>query len=246
MTCDEADALVLAFLEGVLSLEDRAAFQDHVEACPRCREEVSALTAMTSRMDAWPLEEPSPAFRARIYQALSQAQAEASIRRSRGWAAFGRVAAVFLLAGGGFLAGWLARVRTASRPRTLDSGLALLHQGSEDLRMSGILLASQEHPGDPATAAALLHLANQDPSESARLAAVDALFLYGHLPEVQDGLEASLARQSSPRVQMAMVDLLASLREQRAVEALHRLLEDPRTRPEVARHVEIRLKETRL
>ena len=242
MICAEAAALIPSFLDGELSAEDHAALEAHLRACPRCQEEVSGLLALASLLDAWPLEAPSPALRVRFLRMLSEARADSAPNRQWGWAAFGKMAAACLLLGGGFLAGWLGHSGIARRSGTTAPGLALLHEGNADLRMSGILLASEQNPEDPATAMALLHLANHDPSESVRLAAVDALFLYGHMPQVQDRLETSLVRQSSPRVQMAMADLLVGLRQQRAIEALRGLLKDPRTRPEVVRHVEARLK----
>ena len=59
--------------------------------------------------------------------------------------------------------------------------------------------------------------------------------------EALEHLAASLARQTSPRVQVALVDLLGGLREQRALEALKTLLRAPGTTPEVARRAQAQL-----
>jgi len=61
--------------------------------------------------------------------------------------------------------------------------------------------------------------------------------VFGRQPKVRQRLVSALPRQTSPRVQMALVDLLGGLREQRALDALRALLGAPGTTPEVAHRV---------
>jgi hypothetical protein len=242
MTCAEADALIPGLLAGDLTPKERAALDAHLEACAPCKDEVTALLEVTAGLDQMPMEQPSPAFRERFYRRLNEAKANAAHRPGQGWEIFGKAATILLLVGGSFLGGFLYRGGFARTPSSGDPELALMRQGGEDMRMAGVMLASQGDPDDPAPAMPLLNLLDHDPSESIRLAAVDALYLYGNQPRVRERLAASLAHQTSPRVQMALVDLLASLRERRAVQALRKLLANPRTNPEVARQVEARLR----
>lgn len=242
MTCAESAALIPGLLADDLTPTERAALEAHMEVCGPCREEVAALLEVATGLERMPLEEPSPAFRERFYRLLDEAKVENAPHVGRGWESFGKAAAILLLVGGGFLGGFLYRGGSARTPSSGDQEFALMRQGGEDMRMAGVMLASQGDPDDPAPARPLLNLLDHDPSESVRLAAVDALYLYGNQPQVRERLAASLAHQTSPRVQMALVDLLAGLRERRAVEALRKLLTNPGTQPEVARRVEARLK----
>jgi hypothetical protein len=50
---------------------------------------------------------------------------------------------------------------------------------------------------------------------------------------VRRALSASLPRQQSPLVQIALIDLLVSLKERQSAEALKRLLNDKKIMPEV-------------
>lgn len=246
MNCHEVDSLIPALLAGDLSPEDHAILTTHLEVCPSCRDDVAALLEVNMGLDHLPTESPSPQLKEGFNRMLREAKADSRLRSNQAWALFGKVAAVFLLVGGGFLGGVFYHHTFTPEPSLADSNLALLSQGGEDMRLSGIMLASQAHPKDAATANALLNLLNHDPSEAVRLSAVDALYLFGRQPQVRASLIDALAHQHSTRVQLALVDLLASLREQRAAEALHQLLNDPRTNPAVARRVEVRLKEMSL
>ena len=151
------------------------------------------------------------------------------------WGTLAKVAATLLLAGGGFTLGFLARGTGQGTLTARDN--PLLGQGRTELRLAGVMLAAQGDPEDTVSAEALLDLLDRDASESVRLAAVDALYLYGRQPKVRQRLVSALPRQTSPRVQMALVDLLGGLREQRAMDALRALLGAPGTTPEVARRV---------
>jgi hypothetical protein len=225
MNCTEAETRLPDFLADDLAPADRAALSAHLETCSACREAFTGLAELAGRLDRLPASEPGPALRENFYRMLSDAS-RTEPRTRRDWKPFAYAAAVLLLVGGGFMAGIASRGKTEEElPR--NRNLVLLRQSDPGLRLAGIMLASQGDPADPLPAAALLDLLDRDPSESVRLAAVDALYLYGRQPWVRERLEAAKGRQTSPRVQVALADLLASLREQQAVEALKRLSQGP-------------------
>ncbi|WP_257314146.1 HEAT repeat domain-containing protein [Geothrix fuzhouensis] len=197
--------------------------------------------ALLLRLDGLPLEKPSPTLRNRFYQALEQAAEAPHPRSGHPWKLLPQAAAAALLLGGGFLGGYLAHGGSDITSLARGSDFTLLHQGGPSLRMAGIMLASQGDSEDPAPAEAMLDLLDKDPSESVRLAAVDALYLFGRQPKVREHLIASLPRQTSTRVQLALVDLLGALREQRALDALKTLLHAPGTDPQVVRRVQTQL-----
>lgn len=240
MNCAEAERSMPELLTDGLDAAARSAFQAHLEACPACRTEAAHLAELWARLDLLPVEHPSPALRAGFYRMLEAAQAPTRPQSHWPWRAMAQVAALLLLTVGGFLGGYLLRGPSPT-PRGRD--FSLMTQSRAELRMAGVMLASQGDPEDAAPAGALLALLDSDPSEAVRLAAVDALYLYGHQPMVRQRLASSLARQTSPRVQLALVDLLGGLREQRALEALRTLMRAPGTTPEVASRVKARLAE---
>ncbi len=111
--------------------------------------------------------------------------------------------------------------------------LSLLDQPSASARLQGISLTSRLQDPAPALVAALLETLDNDPSVNVRLSAVDALYLFADREEVRKALTASLARQTSPLVQIALIDLMVSLKEKRAAAALKKLLADNKIIPEV-------------
>lgn len=116
--------------------------------------------------------------------------------------------------------------------------VSLLSQRSASGRLKGISwTAGLVNPGEE-TLRALLDALDSDPNVNVRLAAVDALYLYRNNPLVRRKITDSLSVQTSPMVQIALVDFLVSLNEQRAAEALRRLVRDEKLNPEVKKRAE--------
>ena len=76
---------------------------------------------------------------------------------------------------------------------------------------------------DDATVQVLLNTLNFDPNPNVRLAACEALYRLRDAPGVREGLANSLPIQTDPNVQIALIDMVVSLRVHRAVPQLQRL-----------------------
>jgi HEAT repeat protein len=119
--------------------------------------------------------------------------------------------------------------------------LALLDHDAATDRLQGIQFTKQLSEPDASLLNRLIDRLNHDPSINVRLAAADALYLFGNHPVVQDQLSASLQHQESPLVQMALIDLLSDLRIQRASQALKTLIQNQAVEIEVRNHAQTRL-----
>lgn len=157
------------------------------------------------------------------------------------------VSALFLAAG--LLAGFLlkpgparfaeiARLEAEVRDMRQQVSLSLLDRSSPSDRLSGLIVASQVRDPNPLTLDALFRTLDEDPNTNVRLAAVDALYLFRDDARVREGLVGSLTRQTSPLVQVALINLLADIKETRAAEALKSLIADRELRPEVRQKAE--------
>jgi HEAT repeat protein len=93
------------------------------------------------------------------------------------------------------------------------------------------------------TLAALVNTLDTDPNPNVRLAAVEALYLFRNQPGVKESLVESLAVQDSPLVQVALIDLLVEIREQRAAEALKALVKNDKLNPDVKKLAEQGIKQ---
>jgi hypothetical protein len=104
--------------------------------------------------------------------------------------------------------------------------LSLLQQPTASGRLQGVDYTYGLGARDPEVSAALLRVLDEDASTHVRLAAADALRQYLTAPEVRQGLVATLPRQSSPLVQIAVIDLLIASRDRNSVGALQKLADD--------------------
>jgi hypothetical protein len=105
---------------------------------------------------------------------------------------------------------------------------SLLEQSSVSARLRGVAYTRDlEQDGDAVTEA-LLHALREDPSVNVRLAAIEAL-----LPQLsgsarQGELVSAVATQSSPLVQLSLIDALLDSGSEPVRRELERLLNDPR------------------
>jgi hypothetical protein len=164
---------------------------------------------------------------------------------------FSAAAALIVLAGAaGFLAGGRGRAVDELRREVENirqaAAVSLLAPPSTAERLRGIRFTEQVRAPSRPTVDALLRTLDEDPNVNVRLAVVDAIYLFAGQPGVKEGLLKSLARQQSPHVQVALIDLLVSIRERRAVEALKTLAADEKLDPGVRQKAESGIKELSL
>jgi hypothetical protein len=269
MSCHKIQDLFADFLTGEADEATRREVQDHITACAACRADLEELTAAWARLGLLPSEAPSGRLRAGFYAMLDAAK-EAEERRQtrlsagRHFAAWweglwtGRPALAMGLAGAllviGLGAGLLVNGgRATSRDMASlarevqdmrqQVALTLLDRPSASDRLQGASYAGRLERPEPRTLDALFNTLNEDGNVNVRLAAVDALYLFRNRPEVKDKLAETLAAQTSPLVQVALIDLLVEMRERRAADALRSLIKDGRIDPAVRTRAEQGLKE---
>ena len=103
---------------------------------------------------------------------------------------------------------------------------ALLQQKSTSERLSTVLATMDLKSPDRRVLTDLIGALALDPSVNVRLSVVEALSAHADQDVVRQGLLAALSRESAPLVQVAMIDLLASVRETGAVPVFERLSRD--------------------
>lgn len=246
MTCEQARQHFADELTGNLEAQARSGYQEHLASCATCRQESAALQNVWNRLDLLPEPEPGPEVRSRFYGMLEAYQQGLSERerprptpaRWSWWPSapvlqFGLSAALVLI---GFAAGRslfapadsgreLSQLRGEIGSMRQMVTLSLLQQQSASERLKGVSWSYQVPQSDTEVLAALLQTVNQDASVNVRLAAVDALRQFANSPITRKGLVNALAKQSSPLVQIGIIDLLVELNEKPAIPALNRLLE---------------------
>lgn len=259
MNCPEAKNMLPDLLQDSLDAAESARLREHLQSCPACWQEWQELHETWSRLGLLPEEQPGPELRRGFYRMLEAERREAAAAGRRPWRerlrawlpdlrrlqpAMQLAAAVLVVAvgfGAGIFIGRNDRAaaekieRLSSEVGRLQqqTSLSLLSQPSATARLQGITLAAQNPEPGIELRRKLLVVLDGDPSVNVRLQAVDALYLYAGDPEVRAALSASLARQTSPQVQVALIDLLVAFREKQAASALKKLMADEKILPEV-------------
>ena len=267
MTCDRIQERFADYLVGDLDEAGREEVRGHIAGCPSCRQDLEDLTAAWAKLGVLPEEQPGGGLRHRFYtmledykDGLERAGAEAGRRRSGwpAWLTFRRpaFAAAFsaLVLAVGLGAGWLlsgARgggARYAALSREVEDmrqqvALSLLGRPSAADRIQGVGYSAAVESPSGRTLGALFDAVDADPNPNVRLAAVEALYLFRDRPGVRERLVRSLAVQTYPLVQVALIDFLVELREARAAAALEALIKAGDLTPEVKERAEQGLKQ---
>jgi hypothetical protein len=264
MKCRDLERLSVECLSGRLDPETERALRLHLESCASCREAFRGMQTAWTLLGGLPSVEPDPRLGGRFEAALSAEKrraraaghlAAASAPRGRLFGrfvpAFGLPLALVLL---GFVSGFLVRGglngngETAGlRAEVTDMkrmlALSLLTQSASADRLLGAQVGREVARPDESVQRALLDALDGDPSVAVRLAAVDALHPVGDRPEVRAELVRALARQTSPIVQIQIIDLLVDVRERKALDALRSLVRDGSANPSVRQHAEWGIRE---
>jgi len=230
----------------------------HLAGCATCRAEAETLGAIWKKLGAIPEERPGRALRARFeatleayMQGLRQAERGPSTREKldkwlEGWwprqPAFQFGFAMAFL-GIGLLVGYsltqnsgggeVSRLREEVTHTRELVALSLLQQQSASERLKGVDWSNRMVQPDPKVLSALLHTVNYDQNVNVRLAALDALHQSTSNDMVRRGLVEALDRQTSPLVQIALIDVLVDIRDQQASSALKDLSQEAGLNPEV-------------
>jgi len=255
MKCKEIRVLIPDYLSETLDGQVKSQIDKHTLNCIDCRQEIDALALVWSKMEGLPEEEPGPAIRSRFYTMLEAydhrvenapqrvSRFEKLNERLRVW--WPRqpvfqfcVTAIFLIVGltiglrintESQSTGELERLnREMTEMRQLVT-LSLLNQPTAGERLRGVYMSRDMPELDDKYLAALVTTLNSDPSVSVRLAALDVLHRFSDSLDVRTDLVASLPSQTSPLVQISLIDTLVRLREKRAVDAFKTIADNPRS-----------------
>jgi hypothetical protein len=253
MTCDEAKILLSDYWSQSLGEAQELAFEAHLAACDNCNAETQRLGALWQSLALLPVEEPSANVRSRFYETLGAYRQglESAPRRTLrekiisfwpkqpAW----QMAVSFALLVIGIGVGAMLQFRTPGLPAPVPNpelaqlrgevssmrqmvALSLMQQQSAGERLRGVSWAYRVESSDTEVLTALLAAVNSDNNVNVRLAAVDALHAFGASPVTRTAILQSIPKQTTPMVQIALIDLLMDLKAKEAVPELKKLALD--------------------
>jgi hypothetical protein len=229
-----------------------ASLQRHLDRCPACAAEMTAMKAMWDKLGDLPVPEPSLALRIRweqTLQSLTEAPRPAPSRpawwRSL-WPANPAwqmaIAGLCLVAGMG--AGALVQRNSGEREEVAQLrkeiagtremvAVSLLQQQSAAERLRGVDYSTHMPSMEPEVVNALIGAVSRDTSVNVRLAAIDALSKVANEEHVRESIQEALPREDSPMVQAALIDYLADAHDRSAVGAIQSVVDRPDVNPTV-------------
>jgi hypothetical protein len=259
------------YLGGALQPAEKSRVEQHLKSCKSCAREYASLSRMWTDLGSLPVETPSPRLRENFYAELDRRRSGRAMVRTPGLGLLDRlnqgigkiwpkqpaiqfaVAVVFLLVGyvigfridgaGNGGSGDVAQLRSEVVNMQRLVMLSLLKTESASERIRGANWTEQINRPDTEVFAALFETLNYDPNVNVRLAALEALTKYYEQAEVKKGIIASLLRQTSPLVQLALVQVITSVNDSDGIKALKDLLQDKDLNKTVRDRVEKRIKE---
>jgi hypothetical protein len=268
--CQDYQSQFPDYLTGDLDAKAVEAIQNHVTTCTNCRSELEELTGTWTQLGILPEEHPGANLRKNFYTMLESYRQGLESSPLRKFFDFFKIknigeklwprrpifqlAAVMVFLIMGFSIGYfmrhnnnqntleITRLHQENQSFRQQLTVSLLNQSSPSQRLKGLMWSRQlENPADE-TLDTLLDTLNHDPNVNVRLTAVDALYLFSDHPKVKQGLVQSLQKQTSPLVQIALIDLLVEMREKQAIKSLKQLLEKNKLNPEVKERAQLSLK----
>jgi len=253
MNCTQAQDRFADLLDGRLAEADTADVRAHLASCPDCQREYSSLAQTLGALDALPAAKPGPALRKNFYAMLeeeknSAASIAAAVERRRHAHRVSIWRWILIPVGSGalaiaaFMAG--TRYAPATPAPTVDVATkqeiadlrkqvaqlasdTLNYQRSTTDRLKGVLATTDQKSPTQQVINNLIAALALDPSTNVRLSAVEALYPHADQPGVRSGVLASLPREQSPLVQVAMIDFLVAAKDREAMPELERMSRNP-------------------
>jgi hypothetical protein len=254
MRCEDLKELFIEYIDGSLNEQNRVIVDEHLSSCEICSKEVEDIESLCLKLNDIELEEPSKKIRKNFDNMIDSYSLGMANNIRVPWHAklskcledcwpkrpLMQLAATIAVLVVGLVTGLNINIENESDKEIVQLKTdvdrirqtvmsSLLNQSSVTERINGLTMTSRLENVDDQFHSTLLLLLNSDSNVNVRLAAVNALSKYADNKYIRDELANSLGLQSSPLVQIALIDLLSTIQEYDSYPALMRMINDPDT-----------------
>jgi hypothetical protein len=234
-------------LQENLSPEEREKIITGLEESGISRDEIELICSVNRLPDEIHVPEPTERMDKRFYAMLEEEQRKALIGEQDikphipisdylNWPGLRIAAGISLFLLGWFASGWfgsplrnnnqLANLSGEVRQLKETLVLTMMQQNSTVERIKAVNMVGEFDKADSRIIESLIKVLNTDSNDNVRLLALDALIRYSSIPEVREGLVASIVKQTSPMVQLRLAEIMLALNEKRAAPEFQKVLQN--------------------
>ena len=252
MKCEDIQELIIEYIEGSLNSEDTRRVEEHLASCENCLKEVGHMKSVWAKLDNMEMKEPSDNLKKNFKNMIDSYSLGMNNNSSLPWhetiskwleswwpkrplMQFATTVVVLII---GLLTGLGINQRAESKKEIVQLKTdmnqirqvmmnSLLNQSSATDRINGLTMSGRLKGADNEFFSVLLLILNSDSNINVRLAAVNALANFADNQYVRHELVKSLSLQSSPLVQISLIDLLASIGESGSSSTLIGIINNP-------------------
>lgn len=238
---------ILAYLDGELTTEEATLVKQHIAECNNCNLEAEQLKTLQNAFAATPLETPSPkvelGFEAMLHEemaAMAAIQNKPKGKVVRLSTLYKIAVAIAILLTGFYLGtsynrnkdqGNIAALQNDIQQLRSMTTLTLMESNSASKRIQGINTVNEFSKKDKEIAEALIYRMQYDDNDNVRLTAAQALSHFAGMEVTRKALIATLGEEKNPMIQIAIINILVSIKEKKAVAPMKQLQEKKETLP---------------
>lgn len=235
------ESRIIDYLDGQLSETEKAEVERELVSNDEFRKLHNQLSEVMQVMRNVPVLEPSGKLKVAFERALqSEIAAQTKTKTVFFSPVVYRIAAGFVLLMAGLGIGyWINKDQLQERElaelkEQVETNRRLMmamldNQQSASQRMVGVSVANELEQADDEIVKVLVKTMNEDANSNVRLAALEALGKFSNETQVRESLIQSLSIQKDPVVQIALIQLLVTMKEKGVVKQLEQMTKDART-----------------
>lgn len=241
MNKEQWESRIIDYLDGQLSETEKAEVERELVSNDEFRKLHNQLSEVMQVMRNVPVLEPSGKLKVAFERALqSEIAAQTKTKTVFFSPVVYRIAAGFVLLMAGLGIGyWINKDQVQERElaelkEQVETNRRLMmamldNQQSASQRMVGVSVANELEQADDEIVKVLVKTMNEDVNSNVRLAALEALGKFSNEAQVRESLIQSLSIQKDPVVQIALIQLLVTMKEKGVVKQLEQMTKDART-----------------
>jgi len=238
MEKDKLESLLIDYMDGKLNETDKQIIEQELVRNAEAYKLYEQLKVVANAMEGSTELEPGKELKQSFENFLQQEIAQSPKVRSVFFQpVFYRVAAtITLLLVAGAAGFWvykdqqheqeLAAIRKEMEETKRMMMTMMGNEQSASQRITGVAVANQMEKADDEVVNVLVKTMNEDPNTNVRMAALEALSKFHMEPTVRKALIESLVIQKDPVVQIALIQLLVTIKEKGVMKDLERLTKD--------------------